>query len=100
MCVGNAGCSFHLLAGGVLHTESDVVEYRVVEENGFLVDIAYEAAQAVDAQLADVRSIHQNLSCAHIVVAGDKVHQGAFPASALPHQCHCLSFLNGEVHMA
>ena len=42
-------CGFdHLFHRGVFHSERYIVEYRVVEEDGFLVHIAYEAAEVLD----------------------------------------------------
>ena len=44
MSVGDFGCGDDLVHGGVLHSEGDIVVECVVEEDGFLVDVADERA--------------------------------------------------------
>ena len=44
MSIGDFGCGDDLVHGGVLHSEGDIVVECVVEEDGFLVDVADERA--------------------------------------------------------
>ena len=47
MGVGYLGSFDDLLHSGIFHTESDVVVEGVIEQDGFLVDVAHDAAQAM-----------------------------------------------------
>ena len=78
MGIGNAGCLFDLLTGSVFDTEGDIVEHRVVEENGLLVDIAYQTAQRLDAQRLDVFAVDEDFAVGNIVIAGNEVDKRRF----------------------
>ena len=76
MGIGYPGGFLDLLAGHTLAAEGYVVENRVVEEDGLLVDIADEAAQVVQANLADILSVYRYGAAGHVVETGNQVHQG------------------------
>ena len=43
---------------GIFHTKGDVVEDGVVEQDGFLIDIAYQASQRMEGEVAHVFSVN------------------------------------------
>ena len=57
MGIGNLRGSHDLLHGRAFHTEGYVVEYGVVEQDGFLVDVAYQAAQILHSEIPDVCAV-------------------------------------------
>ena len=81
MSIGYLGCSFHLFLCGSFHSEGYIVEDGVVEEDGLLVDIAYDASERVDAEVAHVCAVDADGPRGDIVVAGDKVDEGALARS-------------------
>ena len=95
--VGYACRLFYLLLRCALLSEGDVVADGIVEEDGLLIDVADEATQRTDAQLADVLSVNLYLAFRYVVVTWDKIDQGALSRPRLAHEGECLSLLHREV---
>ena len=95
--VGNLGRFDDLLHGSVLHAEGDVVVEGVVEEDGFLVDVADEGAQAVDGDVLHVLAVDEQPAFGNVVVARHEVHQRGLARAGLPHQGDGLALGHGEV---
>ena len=95
--VGNFGCFDDLFHRGVLDAEGDVAEEGVVEEDGFLIDVAEEAAQVGDAELADVGAVEEYLSLLHVVVAWQEVNEGGLARARLAYEGNGLSAAEGEI---
>ena len=70
------GC-LHLLLCGVIHTKGDIVKDGVVEEDGFLVDVAYDAPQRMEGEVAHVFAVNLDGTCRHVVIARNEVNQRA-----------------------
>ena len=81
--IGNLGGFLHLLARGVLHTEGDVVEERVVKENRLLVHVAHEPTQVGDTIVADIYAIDGNRALIHVVEAWQQVGDGGLARATL-----------------
>ena len=60
--IGYLGSFHNLLHGGILYTESNVIEESVIKENGFLIDVSYQAAQIGDARILDIKTVYQDLA--------------------------------------
>ena len=75
MCVGYVCCLLHLLTCGRIHAERDVAVERVVEEDGFLIDVADELAKVMDAKILYVYAVDEHLSLLHVVITRDKIHE-------------------------
>ena len=73
MGVGDARCLLHLLLRGIVDAEGDVVKEGVVEEDGFLVHVADELPQVVNAEVAHVDAVDEHLALLHVVVARNEV---------------------------
>ena len=97
MGIGNLGRLDHLLHGGVLHAEGDVVVEGVVEEDGLLVDVADEGAQAWDGDVLHVLAVDEQGAFADVVVARHEVHQRGLARAGLSHQGDSLALGHGEV---
>ena len=69
MGVGNLGGGNDFFARGVGYTKGNVVEKRVVEENCLLIDVANQAAQVGNLEVANVFSVNRDATCAHVVEA-------------------------------
>ena len=69
MCVGHLGRLLHLLECGVFDTKTDVVEEGVVEEDGFLVDIADQRTEFRNTERANVVSVDANSAGCDVVEA-------------------------------
>ena len=97
--IGYLGSFHNLLHGGILYTESNVIEESVIKENGFLIDVSYQAAQIGDTRILDIKTVYQYLARLYIVVAGQQIHQCGFSGTGLPYQCDSLAFGHGQVDM-
>jgi hypothetical protein len=73
--IGDFCGSYHFFHGGIVHPEGDVVVETIVEEDSFLVHIAYQASQVLYSQVFDVLSVYQDFARLHIVETGHKVDQ-------------------------
>ena len=100
MGVGDACRLLHLLLGGPVYTERYVVEERVVEEYGLLVDVADELAQVVYAEVLHVYAVDEHLALLHVVVARYEIHERRLAASALPYERHGGALGYGEADVA
>ena len=98
--VGYLGGFNHLLHRGVLHAESNVVEERVVEQDGFLVHIPHQAPQALQGDVFHVHPINEDSAFLHIVIAGQEVNERGFPGAGLADERHGLSLFYREVDVA
>ena len=59
--IGYLGSFHNLLHGGILYAESNVIEESVIKENGFLIDVSYQAAQIGDTRILDIKTVYQDL---------------------------------------
>ena len=85
-------CRFdYLLHCRSFHSESYVVEYGVIEQNGLLIHISDKASQIFDAEVPDVCSVHGDPALTDIIIPWDKVHQCGFSGSGLSDQGYCLA---------
>ena len=69
VCIGYFGGLNHLLHSRVLNAESDIIEECIIEQNSFLIDISYQAAQIRDTNILDIDSVYSNRPFLHIVIA-------------------------------
>ena len=97
--IGYTGSLLDLLARGIVDAKRDIVEERVVEEDGLLIHIAYELAQVVNAQFLHVDSVDEHLAFLHVVIARDEVDQRRLSPTRLDHQRHGLALLDGEINV-
>ena len=84
--IGHLGSLHHLLHGGILHPEGNVVVEGVVKQNGLLVDIANELSQVRQGKRLDVDAVDGNFAPRHIVVAWQQVDQCRLARAALAHK--------------
>ena len=75
MGVGDARCLLYLLVSGVVDTERNVVAESVVEEDGLLVDIAYEKPEVVYAEMTDIDTVDEHLALTRVIISGYEVEQ-------------------------
>lgn len=71
--IGYLSRSDDILFRGVIFTEHDIVLDGIVEQDGLLIDVAYQRPQVVNAQILDVDAIDEHLPLLHIVVARNEV---------------------------
>ena len=71
MGIGYLGSGNDLFHGGIVYTESNVVEETVVEQDGFLIYITYQSAEVFYYQIFNIFSVYQNFTSLHIVKAGN-----------------------------
>ena len=95
MRVGYLGSFYHLLHGGILHSEGDVVIEGIVKEDSLLIDITNKRAQIADTQPLDVLPVNEHLPLLYIMVAGNQIHQCRFTRTRLPYQRNSLALGNG-----
>ena len=69
VCIGYFGGLNHLLHSRVLNAESNIIEECIIEQNSFLIDISYQAAQIRDTNILDTDSVYSNRPFLHIVIA-------------------------------
>ena len=98
MGVCNLGCSNDLLHGRILDTEGYVVEYCVVEQDRFLIYIAYEASEVLDSQVFQVRSVQSDGSFACIIISGNKIGKGGFSGTGLSYKGDGLALRYFKIH--
>ena len=94
--IGDAGSLFHLFRRGRFHSESDVIIYGIVEQDGVLVDVAHEFAQIVEGKPADIDAVYEDGAPRDVIEPGQEVHKGAFAGTGLPDEGNCLAFGYGE----
>ena len=82
-------CRFlHLLLGGIVDAESDIVVEGVVEQDSLLIHIAHEAAQLMHFKVAYVDAVDKNLPLVDVVESRQEVGECRFARSALSHDSH------------
>ena len=78
MGVGDFRCMDDLLHGRVFYTEGYVVEYRVIEEDRFLIVVSDKASESLDPYFTDVGSVDSDSSFTCVIITRDKVCEGRF----------------------
>ena len=97
MGIGNL-CRFdHLLHSCIFHTEGNVVEEGVIEQNGLLVHVSYQRTQVVDAKILNIHTVNCNLTQLHIVIARQQIHQCRLAGTGLADKCNGLSFGHHQI---
>ena len=97
MRIGYFGSFDNLLHGGILHTESDVVEERIIEENSLLIDVSNQPAQIRDTHFLDVQPVYPYFARLHIMVTGQQIDQRRFSGTGLPHQRNGLALGHSQI---
>ena len=95
--IGDLGCFDDLFHRGVLDAEGYIIEEGVVEEDGFLVDVADEGAQVVEAEVLDVDAVDEDLAVGDIMVARHEIDQRALAGARLSDEGDGFAFGYDEV---
>ena len=69
MRIGNLRCVHNVIFRRILHSERDVVEYGIVEQNTFLCNDAHHSPQVGQAIVFDVLSIEEDFTLLKVVKA-------------------------------
>ena len=77
MSVGYLCRCLHLFLSGIVNTKSYIVEDSVVEKDGLLIDVAYDAALRTYGEIAHIISINGDGTRRDIVIAWDEVDKSA-----------------------
>ena len=86
--VGNACGAADIVDRGAFDAEGYVVEYGVVEENGFLIYVAHERAEVGHAQLPRVGTADSHASLTWVVKSRDEVGEGRLSRTRLADESH------------
>ena len=97
VCVGYSGCIGNLFIGSFDRSKLDVILESIVKENGFLVDIADESAQIMNAKVFNVDAIYEYFALLYIVVTWNKINKCRLSRATLSHQSNHLAFWNNKV---
>ena len=98
--VGYPGRLGYLFVCGTVDAKGNVVAESVVEEDGLLVDVAYQLAQVEDAEFLHVDAVNEHLTLLHVVVAGNQVDKGRLARAGLSDDGNGLALGNDQVDVA
>ena len=94
MGIGYPGSRHHIFQACILDTESDIVENRVVEEDGLLVDISYQPSETLQTGFPDVDAVYRDRTGNRIVESRYEIHHCGFSGSGCTHDGNRLAFRN------
>ena len=98
--IGYFGRPFDVVGCGLLCTKLNIVGKGVIEEDGFLIDIANELAQIVHPKVFHIDAIDEHFALLHVIITRDKVDKGRLSRAALPHQGYHFPLRNDEINIA
>ena len=78
MSVGNIGSLKHTLHGTVFDPVCDIVEYRIVEHERFLLNKSYLTAVILHINVLDIDAVNINFSVVMVVITHKEIYKCGF----------------------
>src|SRR5690606_39552339 len=89
----------HLLLADLAICKSNVIKYRIVEQDRLLVDHSNHLTQRFLLQIPKINTVDRNTARTDIHKTRDQVNQCGFTSTGWPNQSHGLAFVDNQINL-